>query len=76
VALRAGEVVYDGPSKALTPAFLSELYGAESEELFLPGLDELREEAKPSRAAAGSRPMVRAVGKDNTHEQAALATSI
>jgi phosphonate transport system ATP-binding protein len=39
VALRRGEVVYDGPSEALTPAFLSELYGAESESLFLPGLD-------------------------------------
>jgi len=40
VALRGGKVVYDGPSSALTPAFLSELYGAESETLFLPGLGE------------------------------------
>lgn len=39
IALRAGRVVYDGPSKALTPHFLAELYGAESEELFLPGLE-------------------------------------
>ncbi len=39
VALRDGKVVYDGPSEALTPDFLSELYGAESEELFLPGLN-------------------------------------
>lgn len=38
IALRNGEVVYDGPSEALTPDFLAELYGAESEELFLPGL--------------------------------------
>lgn len=38
IALRKGEVVYDGPSSALTPQFLGELYGAESEELFLPGL--------------------------------------
>jgi phosphonate transport system ATP-binding protein len=37
--LRDGRVVYDGPSRALTAGFLSELYGAESEELFLPGLD-------------------------------------
>jgi phosphonate transport system ATP-binding protein len=37
IALRGGRVVYDGPSAALTPTFLSELYGAESEELFLPG---------------------------------------
>ena len=36
IALRDGRIVYDGPSNALTPAFLSELYGAESEELFLP----------------------------------------
>lgn len=40
IALRHGEVVYDGPSEALTPDFLAELYGAESEELFLPGLQE------------------------------------
>jgi phosphonate transport system ATP-binding protein len=38
IALREGRIVYDGPSSALTPAFLSELYGAESEELLLPGL--------------------------------------
>lgn len=37
IALRAGEVVYDGPSSALTPDFLNMLYGAESAELFLPG---------------------------------------
>ena len=45
VVLREGEVVYDGPSSALTPEFLGELYGAESEELFLPGLDQQAEEA-------------------------------
>jgi phosphonate transport system ATP-binding protein len=39
IALREGRIVYDGPSSALTPAFLSELYGAESEELFLPGIN-------------------------------------
>ncbi|MEL7430013.1 MAG: phosphonate ABC transporter ATP-binding protein [Pseudomonadota bacterium] len=44
IALRNGEVVYDGPSKALTPDFLGELYGAESEELFLPGLATRRDE--------------------------------
>jgi ABC-type cobalamin/Fe3+-siderophores transport system ATPase subunit len=38
VALRDGRIVYDGPSSALTPSFLSELYGAESEEMFLPVL--------------------------------------
>jgi phosphonate transport system ATP-binding protein len=38
IALREGRIVFDGASKALTPAFLNELYGAESEELLLPGL--------------------------------------
>lgn len=45
IALRDGRVIYDGPSDALTPSFLSELYGAESEELFL-----------PSRTTAASEP--------------------
>jgi phosphonate transport system ATP-binding protein len=35
IALRAGKIVYDGPSSALTPQFLNSLYGAESEDLFL-----------------------------------------
>lgn len=34
VALRQGRVVYDGPSAALTPQLLGELYGADAEELF------------------------------------------
>ena len=34
IALRAGEIVYDGPSQALTPDFLCGIYGAESEDLF------------------------------------------
>lgn len=37
IALRDGEVVYDGASSALTPAFLHELYGAASDELILAG---------------------------------------
>ena len=44
VALRGGKIAYDGPSEALTPAFLGELYGAESKELFLPGFDALESE--------------------------------
>lgn len=36
IALRDGAVAYDGPSSALTPAFLRELYGESSEELILP----------------------------------------
>jgi phosphonate transport system ATP-binding protein len=34
IALHRGKVVYDGPSAALTPALLGELYGADAEELF------------------------------------------
>jgi phosphonate transport system ATP-binding protein len=54
IALRNGEVVYDGPSEALTPDFLSELYGAESEELFLPGLGEpSKSKSRKPKAASG-----------------------
>jgi phosphonate transport system ATP-binding protein len=35
IALRSGEVVYDGPSSELTPALLTSIYGADNEELFL-----------------------------------------
>ncbi len=58
IALRNGQVVYDGPSEALTPEFLGELYGAESEELFLPGLDAAagKAEPKPRRAVASLAP--------------------
>ena len=55
VALRDGEVVYDGPSDALTPEFLSELYGAESEELFLPGLDARQRSRASTDKKTGSR---------------------
>jgi phosphonate transport system ATP-binding protein len=40
IALKGGKVAYDGPSCALTPAFLNQIYGAESEELFLPTFEE------------------------------------
>ena len=53
IALRHGEVVYDGPSKALTPDFLGELYGAESEELFLPGLETAKRTPTPPARANG-----------------------
>ena len=39
VALHRGCVVYDGPSAALTPQLLGELYGADAEELFGKRLD-------------------------------------
>lgn len=36
IALRDGKVAYDGPSTALNPAFLRDLYGDSSDELILP----------------------------------------
>jgi len=61
IALRDGQVVYDGASSALTPAFLSDLYGAEGESLFLPGLESgtapvprARNLAAPLRQGAGA----------------------
>jgi phosphonate transport system ATP-binding protein len=36
VAMRDGEIVYDGPSAALTNDFLRQIYGEASEELVLP----------------------------------------
>lgn len=42
IALRRGRVVYDGPSTALTPSFLKEVYGSETEELFAPAVDNAR----------------------------------
>lgn len=36
IALNQGQVVFDGPSSALTPALLRELYGVQAEELLKP----------------------------------------
>ena len=58
IALRNGEVVYDGPSEALTPDFLGELYGAESEELFLPGLSDKTQQESQDSGAEGFNPAV------------------
>ncbi|WP_442770473.1 phosphonate ABC transporter ATP-binding protein [Zoogloea ramigera] len=38
IALNNGRVVYDGPSSALTPALLADLYGSDARELFDPAL--------------------------------------
>lgn len=50
VALRHGKVVYDGPSAALTPAMLGDLYGSELSEL-------LPEYAPQAPAMPGVAPM-------------------
>ena len=39
IALKAGKIVYDGPSDELTPELLSSIYGAESGEIFLHRFD-------------------------------------
>lgn len=49
IALRKGELVFDGPTAALTPAFLRELYGTAVEEL-------IDEEAPVNDAARHPRP--------------------
>jgi len=46
VALKDGRVVYDGPSSALTPAFLCELYGASCESMFAGTVDKCRVETQ------------------------------
>ncbi|MEJ8474340.1 phosphonate ABC transporter ATP-binding protein [Roseibium algae] len=40
IAMRAGQVVFDGPSSELTTQFLREIYGEASEELILPDADD------------------------------------
>lgn len=58
IALRDGRVVFDGPSTMLTTEFLSEIYGASSEELVLP-------DALPAATSPGAP---KTVGKKHTGE--------
>ena len=46
IAMQAGRIVYDGPSSALTPNFLANIYGAEGDDLFAPA-------TRPSPAGLG-----------------------
>ena len=52
IAMSDGRVVFDGPSRELTAAFLREIYGEASEELILPDADL---DASRRRAFAGAR---------------------
>ncbi|SPC16246.1 phosphonate ABC transporter ATP-binding protein [Cupriavidus taiwanensis] len=52
VALRHGKVVYDGPSTALTPAMLRDLYGTEADELLRDAVAEDDAAAVPMPAPA------------------------
>jgi phosphonate transport system ATP-binding protein len=54
IALKAGEVVYDGPSCELTPELLNSIYGAESSDLFLPSLDQAAISVRGAAARAGT----------------------
>jgi phosphonate transport system ATP-binding protein len=62
VALNKGQVVYDGPSSALTPALLRELYGAEADEILsLPDhISTLLDQPKSPPAPSRPKPMAEA----------------
>jgi len=52
IALKAGEIAFDGPSEALTNEFLREIYGDASEELVLPSAPVAIRPSLPSVATA------------------------
>jgi phosphonate transport system ATP-binding protein len=52
VALHRGRIVYDGPSAALTPQLLGELYGADAQQLF----GKLLDGPAPAPASSLARP--------------------
>jgi phosphonate transport system ATP-binding protein len=62
VALHHGRVVYDGPSAALTPALLRELYGAEADEILSLGdsISTLQEPRKPVHPVPWVQPLPQA----------------
>jgi phosphonate transport system ATP-binding protein len=56
IALRQGRIVYDGPSSALTPSFLKEIYGSETEELFSPAIDKAMRHQSPLHRKSATAP--------------------
>ena len=56
VALHRGKVVYDGPSSALTPVLLGELYGTDAQELF----GRMHDSPEQKRPVADRRPFASA----------------
>lgn len=56
VALHRGKVVYDGPSQALTPALLRDLYGAQADEVLAMGdlISSLNDLSGPAAAIRGA----------------------
>lgn len=51
IALRAGEVVYDGPTRALSTTRLRELYGAQTDELLLGRFEPVESQPLPGTPA-------------------------
>ncbi|WP_321335349.1 phosphonate ABC transporter ATP-binding protein [Breoghania sp.] len=58
IAMKDGEVVYDGPSTALNTEFLKELYGEASEELILPDAPVSAPASAPFNVPVRERPVV------------------
>lgn len=56
IALRRGRVVYDGPSHALPPSFLKDIYGAETEELFSPTVEGAARSQKALHSKSAAAP--------------------
>jgi len=50
IALKSGAIAFDGPAREVTPALLNAIYGAESEEAFLPA-------PEPAMAARDATPV-------------------
>jgi phosphonate transport system ATP-binding protein len=50
VALKQGEIVYDGPASALTAPLLRELYGVQADELLAPPSGEAQVHVLPKPA--------------------------
>jgi len=57
IALKDGRIVYDGPSSALTPAFLCDLYGAACESMFAGTVDKCRVETQQQQIALALNPV-------------------
>ena len=59
IALNQGRVVYDGPSTALTPELLRDLYGAEADDILSLGdhISVLQNAKRPSRSELASVPV-------------------
>lgn len=56
IALNRGRVVYDGPSAALTPDILRQLYGAEADDILHPHTEEPEQVLVPHQVGIRTRP--------------------